>query len=629
MNFKKKILNKNMEAKIMIHGMSPSPSYLKTNSQDYFSLSFLHNDNYIKIDNLENYLNKKNPINIPISNLSKRIIFYLIKNGTNIIGNGEITLINGIKWFDLKEFNNKTNDNLSSLISLEDINNRYNSNKEKDPSTSSFNNDSLFQEIINNYNIKFKFSIEIINEAFNNLYIKQKILQKPIGIKTKDFNSSSNNCSSSKTPKNIRNSSIKVFSKKNKILKNKYPIFKKIDLHPKTKSNNCSLFSSINNKLLRNQTEKKLFNKKKENVSSFNDYYNINYNKINGHPNLTKSGEENMLNLTNDIFNKRKNIIISLKQPPNGLNENYYNSNINNLTFSYKKINNKSNKKTIFKRKETSKNHFMPQNENKKDENQNAIDNYTQNIREKNMQISYNSFKKIEDVIIDQNFKNEIKNDEFLGLTTNNDNSNIDSNINKYDSDDNIFYNKSCNNHIHILDIEKINYDNIIYNFININNEVFCVYTIEYIKSIKKNLIYSELNIFIHKVLNLENEYQKIYKELYLNLIIYKKSLALFQFLYLCISKKKNKLDNIKISLLLKENKKKLMHSDLKSFNNQRNINTCINRISFLDKLLFIDDIPINNSNHKDKNINRNKEKKKELVQIFLDICKKNKNYFN
>ena len=133
-----------MEAKIVILGMSPRIPYLKNDLTDYFSISFLYEDNIIKIEDLENYLNTKEPINISLTNNLDKIHFYLIRNGTYIIGFGEIPLVNSIKWFNLIEFDIKkaNNNRLSSKI-LEDIN-ITNLNIQKTPSAYSSKSISIF-----------------------------------------------------------------------------------------------------------------------------------------------------------------------------------------------------------------------------------------------------------------------------------------------------------------------------------------------------------------------------------------------------------------------------------------------------------------------------------------------------
>ena len=94
-----------MEAKITIIEISPRLPYLKTVVTDSFSISFLYDDNIIKIEDLESYLSKSEPPYISLPNISQSYIyFYLLKNGKYIMGIGEIPLVNSVKWYNLKEF---------------------------------------------------------------------------------------------------------------------------------------------------------------------------------------------------------------------------------------------------------------------------------------------------------------------------------------------------------------------------------------------------------------------------------------------------------------------------------------------------------------------------------------------
>lgn len=128
-----------MEVKIIINEISPRLPYLKTDITDSFSIYFLYDDNIVKIDDFESYLNKNESTNISISNiLQDCIYFYLIKNGKYIMGIGEIPLINNVKWFNVKEFNHKE-------LNMKKIN----SNIIKELNIDSLNKE---EEIINSYN---------------------------------------------------------------------------------------------------------------------------------------------------------------------------------------------------------------------------------------------------------------------------------------------------------------------------------------------------------------------------------------------------------------------------------------------------------------------------------------------
>jgi hypothetical protein len=610
-----------MEVKIIILGMSPRLPYLKNDITDSFSMSFLYNDNIIKIEDLETNINKGEPINISFpDNFQKEINFCLIRNGTQIIGMGEIPLVNCIKWFNLTKLTSKELNfgNINSKIGDTNINNL---NKDKNNATSSSKNNDLFQEIINSYNIKFNFSIEIINNNENTIS-KNNLLQKSISLKgsvDSGSNSIANTCSNSKTPKMMKNTSINLIPKNNNTLvKNNNTCFKKIDLYQKNKNNNSTLFSSINNKLLRNQTEKKLFHKKekKGKIFSFNDYYDINFNSNTntdiGVENDSKSNKTNIFNLTNcknenthDIFNKRKKLPTNIEQFTNTDNLNHSSKLLNELIIhkknfvSNKKYKNKSNKKLTFK-------------------NKNLFDKSVKNISIKpKMQedINNTSFKKIEDVIIDQNFKNEIKNDELIGFTSNN-----SSIISSFYSTKNIFFN-STNENFNI-DSNKERDDILVIYFNDKKNNFFQKYNSGKIKLIQSNLLLLEFHSFLNKIMELGNDYQIKYKELYLNLIQYKQYIDLFKFLYLKTLKKKNKLDYIKSSLLIEENKNKLINIGISFYSSRKKIISEY-KIPFWENILSF------NNKTKSSNTNKNNRKKNELIKIFINVCEKNEKYFN
>ena len=614
-----------MEAKIIFHEISPRIPYLKTNITDFFTISFLQNNSFVKIDDLENYLNKTEPIILPIMNISqKEIHFYLIKNGINIIGMGEIPLINATKWFDLKEFsaNKKNSEEKLSTIS---------------------NNDDISQQIINSYNIKLKLSVNIIrnnNEDSNNNLnsLLNTISKEVIADSNSNSNSISNTCSNSKIPPINKSKDVLLTKKNNILLKSKNKKYKKIEMYKKNNSNNCTLFSSINNNLLRNQTEKKFTNitgsEKKTRIFSFNNYYDINNNcKEKDNFPTEKSSYTNMLSLANnkketkdinnDISIKRKKILKTIKKL----------SNISNITdsfkikrqctspkndiLSYKKYSNNSKAKTIIRNIDSwKKNLFWTQNE--KQEKEKEKENIEKKIKQENL--NNNSFKKIEDVIIDQNFKNEIKNDEFLASTNNNNNSLISSFCS---STYNYFY-ETANEDNHILFNSSDQIDDILVNeFNDKKNELLKEYTLNFIGSVKSDLLFRELQKFIYKIIELENEYQKRYKDLYNNSIKNKEYINLFKLLYLQTIKKKNKLNYVNTSSSLRDNKIELINPSFKLFNNSR-INLISNsQIPFWNNLMFIENE--NNQTY----IPKENGKKIMLVQIFLNICQKNNKYFN
>jgi hypothetical protein len=602
-----------MEAIIVILEISPRLQYLKSHENDYFSISFLYDNDIRTIDNLEQYINNQENLNITISNYSKKneLHFYFIKNGSIIIGTGKIPLINSIKWYNLNMMN--IGDNLLNSKTKKNI----------DIINSPSNNNGLLKEIINTYNIKIKLSVEIKNHNCENANIINA-LQKSISTKgnaDSNTNSISNTCTNSKTPKNIKNPTISLLTNNNNI-KNQNQNYKKIELHNKKRFGNTTLFSVINKKLIRNKTEKKLIyhhnhhNDKREKMFSFNDYYDMNYNnntEVSG-SSLNITHKKNNMNLTNlkkdnnNIDNKRKQILKSIDRI--NMNKNNSSKMLDCVLPKNDCKRNKSNKKIKIK----TKNLFMKQNDAK----QRSID-------EKN--INSNSLRKIEEVIIDQNFKNKIKNDELIGITSSN-TSNISS---IYSSKNNFFFNTNIeeNNLLEdnntLLDMNN-NYDDILLiDFNNKKKELFNKNYLEYISSVRDNIISLELRSFIHKIIQFSNDYQILYKKLFFNFNNYKYLYKYFKILLLYNIKKKNKLDYIKTSLLFKENKNVLISTGLKNYNNTRNNEILNNDIPLWNNLLCN---CTDNSNNYLNEVNYSK-KKLEFIHIFLKVCHGKEKYFN
>ena len=603
-----------MEAVIIILEISPRLQYLKTHENDFFSISFLYDNDIVKIDNLEKYINNQESLNIPISNSNfsknQELHFYFIKNGSIIIGIGEIPLINSIKWFNLNILNKSDN-----LLNKKTI-------------TSPSNNNGSLKEIINTYNIKIKLSVEIKNHNCDNTNIINA-LQKSISIKgnaDSNTNSICNTCTNSKTPKTIKNPTIHLLTNNKNSFKNPSLYYKKLETHNKKRSGNTTLFSAINKRLLRNRTEKKLIHhkEKRDKIFSFNDYYEMNYNNNNTEvygSSLNITLKKNTLNLTNlkkDNYNldkKRKQILKTIEKLNMDKSKNNSSKMLDFILPKNDDDNNNNNKNKANKKiKIKTKNLFMKQN-NKR---QKSVD-------EKN--INSNSLRKIEEVIIDQNFKNKIKNDELIGIT-----SNINSNISSLYSSKSIgFFNiNNDENNIFeqnmVLDMSENDDDILLMDFNNKKKDLFNIYNLEYIINIKDNNILLEMYSFIQKIIKLYNDYQTDYKKLFFNFNKYKKLFELFKILLLNNIKKKNKLDYIKTSLSIKENKNVLINTGLKNYSDTRNIIIHNNDIPFLNNLLCCNnnDNPINNLNK----IKYNK-KKIEFIQIFLKICHGKEKYFN
>ena len=353
--------------------------------------------------------------------------------------------------------------------------------------------------------------------------------------------------------------------------------------------------------------------KKKRKIFSFNDYYDVNFNNNTdmGIENVSKKDKENILNFTicknnytQNIFNKRKK---------NPTIEQFSNIDFNNSSHLLSDLTiHKSNYGTNKKCKYKSNKKLSIKNKNLFDKTVKKFPVSKPKLQEEK-NLNNTSFKKIEDVIIDQNFKNEIKKDELLGFTSNN-----SSMISSFSSTKNNYFYTNEN----LNDINNERDEILVIYFNDKKKEFFQKYNIDSIKLIQNNSLFLEYHSFIYKIMELGNDYQNKYKELYLNLIQYKNIIDLFQFLYLIILKKKNKLEYIKSSLLSKDNKNKLIKLGLASFNSSRQKIISDNEIPFWESI-------VSKNNIQNNNINTNNRKKNELIKIFLNICPKNEKYFN
>ena len=170
---------------------------------------------------------------------------------------------------------------------------------------------------------------------------------------------------------------------------------------------------------------------------------------------------------------------------------------------------------------------------------------------------------------------------------------------------------------------EQFDEDILVNKFNDKKNELLEKYTLDYIDLISNNLLFMELQRFIYIIMELENEYQKQYKDLYNNSNKNKKLINIFKLLYLQTIKKKSKLNYVKASSSLRDNKKDLIDPSFKLFNNSRIKLISTSQIPFWNNLMLIE-----NENNISKENGKNGEKIL-LVQIFLKICQKRNKYFN
>ena len=617
-----------MNVYIEILEISPRIKYIKNNPTETLSLLLNSGSNSLKINDLEKAIKEQQKINLLISPRSA-IKLSLIRNNTTVIGITEFMPANETKWLNIKESkNNYRNENLLTIsnqkvkndcLNIENYNEKYNNYYLYTIKNTTIDTNSSIQK----YNQKS--TINLGDTCINNIKIKilMRIEPKPGKKVNKNIKSS--------TSLTRGNSQI-IFNvcDKNKVI-NKY-----------TEHNNNISMKDIDE-----------ISKKNSNVIA-----------------------DSSLKLRKKLKNAKStsSIKLSLNQftPSNkfSLNAIYTNINSNNK----KKLNKNNDNKSLLDTKQKTQYNF------------NTKKSYLNEDNEKNIIINQNYYnntitfetnnKKIEDLIIDNNFKDKLKADEIINpsnfhmtnsktIDTGNVNINNDSllktttyqqNLNPINNPINreILKGISSFNNLSLLNKEKTgtklkekrnnsalnipntNYDyplnnnidnnrnyikslisyhddDIIKNFERIKNDTIIYYTNEYLNSINDDVLLLELNLFIDKILNLKFEYQKEYKYFLRSYIKYKNFIKYTQKKYINIMKKNNKLQTKKSNFNFSN-----INSDLFNLENEK---------------LFLSVKPILDNNEKNiwNNLlnngiiqNINDTKKKKLNNLFLFICDKN-----
>ena len=245
--------------------------------------------------------------------------------------------------------------------------------------------------------------------------------------------------------------------------------------------------------------------------------------------------------------------------------------------------------------------------------------------------------KKIEESIIDQNFKNLLMGDEILKdnkppnqrrsskITNNHTYTNGNSYELKKNSMNGSFHSSDVSDNIsknleNISKIPNIQDDNI-YKIININDgkedltkfenakeDFLLFYTTEYLNTINDEMIVLEVQLMIDKILELQVLYQKNFEGISKNFKNIKNILKIFQKKYFILNKKLQKIENEKLKILFKEKLKEKFYT-----NNNINKNS---EIQLWNNMLNND-----STNWKiDKNAMRG---------IFLNICGKHLDNLN
>ena len=639
-----------MNAEVRIVEAFPKLKYLKNNSNDIISMFFISDNYTIKIADVDKAIKNKEKILIKLKELKERNIFQKIKcsliRNKNIIGKGEIIPKEGLKWYTLNDIKNISNKEspIPSLI-IKNIkvikntkNNSNNSNNNKlnslsDPSNLNNNNE---------LNIKFnsKKNFNRVSNSIISSIIKIKLL---INISNKKNKYTLNRYDSMKRSNYTKESSLNCSKDEENILKKGEDIFSK---------ENFTLTECQMNGM--NLKDKKRANSK----NTKNKKY-------------IKSFFPKRIFTKNKIYLNKNQIIIS---PINSINNN---KNLARTTNNSKVVSPKMKNSIL-----NTKKFFIQDRKMKTSSGFYKFKNQFED-KERNIKI-VNSCQNIEDEIIDENFKNHLKNDEILKVNISRNNSyssffqkntfntnssgkgnnniNNESMKNGLNTDDKKIISSTAriknfylNNNL-IKNIFPMNKNNNINNYFSLNNYYeFEIDRKNNLNNVNKNNKYKDINLTntLDKFENLKKDFFILYPNDYYNKIkdedifleiqlMIEKILELqfehqkeYIILYNSIINNKNLSNNYQkqyisyIKKLNKLNTKKICYNLSKERNKlfNENINNFISvRKKILDDGEFLIWNKMAENPKKFKNTNNKKQK---MNNIFLDICDKNESSLN
>ena len=581
------------------------------------------------------------------------------RNNNNIITTGEFTPTEGVKWYNLNEI--KNNMSKESLITSSTSNgNIKNNNINRRARNLSDSHNSYANEPMNNFYSKNNFNKLTNNSGLTILKIKFaiNIINTNTNIHVNKNNKNYNHYNSIKN-NNYTKEPSENSSKYDEILFDK-DIFNEEDFTI-TESD----ISKLNPKSKISTTSKKFNNQKK--ISSgiqTNKFSKKKLNFILNQNQILKGGIDNPINaktiITNTINNNRG--LSPLTKANNTTTKKSLNEDIRMKTsIGFNKV------KRLYEDKEINENKYIT----KRSSNSND-----------EIQRKMNSSKIIEDEILDQNFKNFIKNDEILksnlsrnnslnnlnqnnGLKdTNNQNdfiTNNNDNLQQTDRSKMTFYNDNnknnsqCNKKIppdlnvnslyDDLQLLKTNNDNeyvisesisknIITNndnnsfeeisldnndnFEKLKNDFFLLYSNENLNKIKDDVLLLEIQYLIEKIIALQKKHQIEYIDLFNSINIITNIYNNNQSKFLLLIKKLNKLKAKKLYHDIIDKKKEIYNEKINNF------------IKIRKKIMKKEEFKLWNKmieySNKSLIINNNKNK---FVNLFLNICQKNENQLN
>ena len=647
-----------MDAEILILEVSPKLKHLKNHLTDIISICFITDSYSIKKEDIEKSIGNKEKIIIPLKEPKNKIIRCTLIRNNNIIGKGEFTPVEGLKWYTLNDTKNSTS--IESLITASTSNTNIKSgenlkSKKNNMNSNVFSNcHDLTNTSYNNYVNNYFSSKNILNKGNNSII--SSIIKIKLSIKLLY-----------KQVKNSANMNHNDIIKNNNYTKEHTINSSKEDDFFFNKKDDVFLEDDLT--IVNTEINKTTNRKRKLNTTNSKRHYK-NYSKHSFPSRILFSKNKININKNQLIFspnnnNLNNNNLMSCKTIANSVN------NSKAMSPKIPKLKNSIiNTKRLLdedKRTKTSNGFYVVQKEEEKENEQGKI----------------NTYENIEDEIVDQNYKEHLKNDEILKVNisrnnsyysftqnnTYNNNNKTNSNI-KEDLNKNLLYtdNKNCissssraknydlnskgvlrnifptditNNMDNYFLMVNNNYDerdqdkpnkfvfnknnklrDIIMtdthkNFESLKKEFFLLYPKNYSNKIKDDEGILEMQLIIENALALQYEHQKEYIKLFKLVNSNKNIMNNYHEQYVSLVKKMNKLQTKKLCQNLNVSKKDL---------NIENIN---NFIKIRKKIINTGEFEIwKNLIENDKPISLNSNKSK-LINVFINICDKNENNLN
>ena len=652
-----------MDAEILLVDVTPKLKHFKNHLSDIISICFITDNYSIKKEDAEKSIINKEKIIIPFKEAKNKTIKCTLIKNNNILGKGEFIPVEGLKWYTLNDTKNSTSIESIITASTSNANIKTNENLKNKKSNMNSNVFSNFPDFTNtcynNYVNNYFSSKNILNKVNNStissiikIKLSIKLLYKQVknSLNLNHYDIIKNNNYTKELTINSSKEDDFFFNKKD-------DIFLEDDLTIV----NTEINNTTNHKSKMNTTNSKR-HYKNHSKQSFPSRILFSKNKININKNQIIFSPNN----TNNIYLNNNNNLM------NSLNSKTIANSVNNSKAMSPKIpklkNSIINTKRLFnedKRTKTSNGFYIVKKEEEKGNEQGKI----------------NSYENIEDEILDQNYKEHLKNDEILKVnisrnnsyfsfaqnnTYNNNktNSNINEDLNKniIDSDNknfissssraknydlnskgvlrNIFTTDITNNlDNYFLLVNNTNYDErdkdkpnkFVFKKNNKLRDIIMTDTHKNFEALKKEFFLLYPNNYLNKIKDDEGilEIQLIIENA---LVLQNEHQKEYIKLFKLINSNKNIINNYQkqyVFLFKKMNKlqtKKLYQNitDSKKDLYNENINNFIN---IRKKIMNTGEFELwKKMNTKSISLNNNKAK---LINVFINICDKNENNLN